>query len=133
MTFRKFDAGKGLRPTSAPKGDCQVRALTTASGMSYGNAYSLLYAIQAEMHACHFTLVEALRANDPRLKVKRSIPCAAVKGQPRMTGAEFCRKYPKGSFILQVAKHVVAVEDGVLIDSWDSSRKCVYGAWEIAT
>ena len=48
-----------------------------------------------------------------------------------MTPREFCRRYPKGSFILKLAHHVAAVEDGVLIDTWDCSDKCVYTAWQM--
>jgi len=48
-----------------------------------------------------------------------------------MTGKEFVRLYPKGRYILRLAHHVAAVVDSVVIDSWDSTRKCVYGAWQL--
>lgn len=130
MTFRKFDSGEGKREKGS-KGDCQVRALTTATGMPYDAAWGLLYRIQGELKHCAFTIVHSLTAGDPRLGVKRSLPFPAVKGKPRMTGAEFCRKHPKGRYILRMAHHVVAVKDGVLFDTGDTSRACVYTAWEV--
>jgi hypothetical protein len=48
-----------------------------------------------------------------------------------MTAAKFCRRYRKGNYILLQASHVVAVEDGVTYDRWDSTDRCVYTAWQI--
>lgn len=31
----------------------------------------------------------------------------------------------------RMAHHVAGVKEGVLYDTWDSSSKCVYRAWEI--
>lgn len=129
--FRKFDAGEPHRGKDGDKGDCQVRALATARGMAYPDAWELLYRLQGERKHCGFCLVDSLRAKDARLGVKNQLSFPAVAGKPRMTGDEFCRKYPKGRFILRLAKHVVAVKDGVLYDKWDSSGKCCYNAWEV--
>lgn len=141
MTFRKFDAGVVDRPKHAPKGDCQVRALATATWMSWTDAWEVLYKAQKESKACHFTLVEELRNPNGLLrwqigtpmdvKVLRQIDFPAKKGKSRMTGAEFCKKYKKGRFILRLAHHVVAVKDGVFYDLSDCTRSCVYTAWEI--
>lgn len=131
MTFRKFDAGALARPKGAPKEDCQVRALTTARGIPYYEAWKLLYLVQGELRRCAFALVESLTANDPRFGVKRVLRFPAVKGKSRMTGAEFCKRHPKGRFILRMSHHVAAVKDGVLYDTFDSSAKCLYTAWEV--
>lgn len=128
--FRKFDAGKAARAPGV-KGDCQVRALSTATGMRYSEAWALLYAIQGERRECAFPLVDALKGGDPRLGVVRALSFPAERGKPRMTGREFCQLHPSGSFILNLAHHVAAVEDGVLIDTWDCTEKCVYAAWEL--
>lgn len=133
MTFRKFDAGAVARPKGAPKEDCQVRALTTARSIPYGDAWALLYVVEGELRRCAFALVESLAANDQRFGfgVKRTLRFPAVKGEPRMTGAEFCKRHPKGRYILRMSHHVAAVKDGVLYDAFDSSAKCVYTAWEV--
>jgi hypothetical protein len=130
MTFRKFDAGKSVR-AKGETGDCQVRSLCVARGMRYSEAWELLYKIQGERRTCGFPLVDALTEKDSRLGVIRMLSFPAEKGKPRMTGRVFCETHAKGNFILQVSNHVAAVEDGVLIDTWDCSGKCVYRAWEV--
>lgn len=130
MTFRKYDAGVVERPKGV-KGDCQVRALATARSISYGEAWELLYAIQGERRMCFLPLVEALRDNDPRLGAEKQVNFPAIRGKARMTGRDFCRKYRTGHYIVRMAHHVAAVKDGVLLDTHDTSRSCVYTAWEI--
>ena len=56
----------------------------------------------------------------------------AVKGQRRMTPAQFCRDYPKGTYILRVTKHVFVVRDGIIYDTFENRPdRCVYCAWAI--
>lgn len=131
MSFRKFDAGVVDRPKGAPTQDCQVRALTTARGIAYNDAWKILYEIQGELRRCAFSLVESLTAKDPRLGPVTTLPFPAVKGKARMTAEVFCKKYPRGRYILRMAHHVAAVKDGVLYDTADTSRCCVYTAWEV--
>ena len=61
--------------------------------------------------------------------VKMSFP--AVKGQPRMNGYRFTKQYPKGSYVLSMAGHLVACVDGVVYDTWNCMEKCVYTAYKI--
>ena len=131
MTFRKHDAGALSRPKGAPKQDCQVRALATARGIPYDEAWQLLYLVQCELRRCTFALVESLFAGDTRFGVIRTLAFPAVRGQARMTGAVFCERYRKGRYILRMAHHAAAVKEGVLYDTWDSSSKCTYAAWEV--
>lgn len=131
MTWIKFDAGAGHRSDFAKSGDCQVRALSVALGVSYREAWQMLYTMQGERSACAFELVEELHARTSSLHVVREISFPAKKGKKRMTATAFCISYKRGRYILQMPHHVAAVKDGKLLDTWDSSRKCVYRAWEI--
>lgn len=131
IMFRKFDAGVVERAKDGDKGDCQVRAVSTACGISYSQAWQLLYTLQGELRHCSFTVVQSLALGDKRLGFKRQLSFPAVRGKTRMTGKEFCKRNSKGRFILQFANHVAAVKDGVIYDTWDSSSKCVYRAWEV--
>jgi len=46
-----------------------------------------------------------------------------------MTVARFCTKYPYGLFIVRVAKHMLAVWDGVMYDTVaERGNRCVYCA-----
>lgn len=127
-TFRKYDAGKGKRQ-KGDVGDCQVRALCVAAGLSYDKAWDTLYALQGKYRTHGFSIVFYLDRGELGCVRKLSFP--AKTGQPRMTAAKFCRRYRKGNYILLQASHVVAVEDGVTYDRWDSTDRCVYTAWQI--
>jgi hypothetical protein len=87
--------------------------------------------MQGEKRQCSFGLVDDLGLRDSRLHVVESYVFPAVRGHQRMDGVQFCKRYPKGHFILRMAHHVAAVVDGNLYDSWDSSRRCVYSAWKV--
>ncbi len=151
MTFAKIDAGDGRRSKEAKGRDCTVRALTVAIAVSYETAWDMLYEFQAVQRTNAFDLGGLLdqrlsespgirlsqrsSMGDPadrrRWTVKQALSFPAVKGKPRMTPAAFVKKYPTGRYVLSLAHHVVAVRDGVVIDTWDCTKKCVYKAWEI--
>ena len=126
--FVKRDVGIGRR---GDPHDCQVRTLVVALGLDYSAAWELLYTMQGEYKRCSFGLVEDLKLHDSRLHIVESYVFPAVRGKTRMNGVEFCKLHPKGNFILRMAHHVAAVVDGKLYDSWDSTRRCVYAAWEV--
>jgi hypothetical protein len=126
--FRLYDAGKGRR-TRGDDGDCQVRALHTASGLTYNAAWDALYALQGTYRTHGFNITLYLDSGE--LGVVRKLSFPAKAGQKRMTAVEFVRKYRKGNFILHQAHHVVGVEDGIVYDKFDSTSRCVYDAWEV--
>lgn len=128
--FVRYDIGAG-QPRRDERGDCTVRALATASGMPYEEAWELLYKLQGINRHCAFRIFEYLRKMPQTMGVVGAYKYRALKGQPRIKVRDFVVMHPQGRFLLQVAHHVTAVVDGKLIDTWDCGRKCVYGAWEI--
>jgi len=126
--YRHYDAGKGNR-SKGDIGDCQVRALHTASGLTYSQAWDALYALQGKYRTSGFRLTSYL--DNGELGVVRRLSFPAKSGTSRMTAVQFVKKYPKGNFILHQAHHVVAVENGVVFDSFDCTQRCVYAAWEV--
>lgn len=113
------------------RGDCTVRALAKASGMSYEQAWQKLYDLQGANRHCAFRIFEYLRKMPATMGVIRSFKFRAHRGTPRIKLREFVENHPEGRYLVQVAHHVAAVVDGKLYDTWDCGRKCVYGAWEI--
>ena len=114
-------------------GDCVKRAITIATGKDYKEISRELNRFKKLHNADSFN--DWRRNVEPYLKerlnaVKMSFP--AVKGNPRMNGTRFCEEYPNGTYILQMANHVVCCKDGILYDTWDCSEKCVYTAYKIA-
>ena len=128
--FRKFDAGAGVT-WRHKKADCTVRALATSTGMTYKQAYELLYRTQGELHHCHFMLFDYLRHDREGFGVKRYVSFPAKRGIPRTRLSDFKRLHPTGRWIVQVAHHASAVVNGVCIDTWYPHGKTVYGAWEM--
>ena len=61
--------------------------------------------------------------------IKHSFP--AERGKPRMNTERFLEKFNKGRFILNQAGHFSAVVDGVSEDTFETTERCVYTAWEI--
>jgi hypothetical protein len=126
--FRLYDAGEGKR-LSGDQRDCQVRALHAATGLTYREAWDFLYRLQGVYRTNGFNL--NLYLDHEECGAIRKLKFPAQKGKPRMTAAKFVKSYPKGSFILSQAHHVVAVLDGIVYDKVDSTERCVYGAWQI--
>lgn len=124
----KYDPGKHVRDED-DNGDCQVRALTVAAGTTYGEAWDKLYALQGKYRTNGFNI--CLYLDRYELGVKQRIPFPAKRGEKRMTAKKFVKLYSKGRFILHQAHHVVAVVNGSVYDSWDSTDRCVYEAWEV--
>lgn len=129
MPYVEHDAGKGRRGWDT--GDCTVRALAVALGWSYTQAWDRLYYLQGKHKACSFKLAEFLRRDPEALQCVSYVPCKVVRGQKRMTGAQFCKLNPQGRYILRCAHHITVVVDGRLLDRWDCSKKCVYCAWKV--
>ena len=148
MTFARIDVGDGHRSKEAKGRDCTVRALTVAIAVSYETAWDMLYKFQAVQRTNAFDLgglLDQRLLDSPALRltnasnhstgyhwtVKQALSFPAVKGKPRMTPAAFVKKYPTGRYVLSLAHHVVAVREGVVVDTWDCMKRCVYKAWEI--
>ena len=49
------------------------------------------------------------------------------RGTKRPTVSSFAKEHKTGTYIINVANHVVAVVDGIYYDTWDSGDCSVYG------
>jgi len=126
--LRIWDAGRSTSRRPKQKDDCTVRALVAAWGDPYDHVYDLLAAAGRKCGR-GFNISVWLNAR-PTLFTK--IPFPAVKGQRRMNPVTFVQQYPTGTYICQVAKHVFAVVDGVVIDTFESRcDRCIYAAWRV--
>lgn len=117
---------KGLRV-----GDCVKRAISKACDMDYHDVSLALNRYKKVTGATKFNTdrnPEKWLENVAKAK-RMSFP--AKRGCVRMNGERFCKAYPKGRYVLQMAGHLTACVDGVIYDTWDCSEKCVYKAWEI--
>jgi len=112
----------------AKKGDCVIRALAVAMGITWLEAFDLLtenarrtYNVPNDnqnydevLKACGFTYQAA----------------KAEKGKKRMTVEQFCIKHPKGHYFIKIANHCTAVVDGVCYDAWNPANKTIYRIYQ---
>lgn len=138
--FVASDGGRALSKRPRQKNDCTVRALAIATGTPYDVVYEKL---REDGRPCGggFNLRRWIACQcDPvigepewvfgRRLVRCSFP--AVKNRRRMNPQQFTQDFPKGRFLVQTAKHVAAVIDGVYLDEQpERPDRCIYGAWEV--
>lgn len=144
--FQASDSGRWQSKRSKQKNDCTVRALVNVTGLPYDEVYELLANAVIEKKI-------GRRRGKPGEKVRkcgqgahlehilkpdtvingwkfRWVPFPAVKGQQRMHVDTFLKTEYASRAICRVPKHVYAVIDGVVIDTYQSRPdQCVYGCW----
>ena len=121
------DAGRAQSKRPRQKVDCTVRAVALALAIPYDEAYDRL-ATAGRKCSQRFDLAKWLNAQPCVSKI--AFP--AAKGQRRMNPQVFCETYRSRRYICRVAKHVFAVIDGVVYDTFENRPdRCIYTAWEI--
>lgn len=109
-------------------GDCVIRALSKATGMSWIDVFDELLPFCRQEQA----LPSSQIVYEAYLKVSgfKYSGIRAAKGTKRPTVASFAADHPVGIYVLRVAHHLVTVADGQYFDVFDSGRKSLYGYWE---
>jgi len=129
--YQYSDGGRSSSKRPKQKNDCTVRALAIATNLTYDDAYDVLAKAGRKCSkGFHFRDWAKNRTVAGYKLIHHSFP--AVKGQRRMNLASFCERFPNGRYILKTAKHVVAVIDGILMDTVEVlPNRCVYSCWEL--
>lgn len=113
-------------PTGRRVGDCAVRAVSVALGVDWETAYSLIAAngfAMGDMPSSDSVWGSVLRQNGfYRMAIPDTCPDC-------YTASDFCKDYPRGTFVLGFGGHVACVKDGSLFDSWDSSNEIPVYLW----
>lgn len=112
-------------PFGANVGDCAVRAVAMALGVSWAEAYLGITAeglLMGDMPSANRVWGSYLKRNG---FLRRSLPedCG-------FTLEKFCRANPRGIFVVALENHVVCVADGRFYDSWDSSNEIPIYYWK---
>lgn len=111
--------------------DCIKRAITKATGKDYNVVALELNRYKKVSGASKFNEWDNCIPFIEKELSGQKMTFPAQKGQPRMNGEQFCRLFNEGTFLVKMAGHLACVQNGILFDSWDSSKKCVYAAWKI--
>ena len=99
-------------------GDCTVRAVSKALGISWETAYIDLVMqgyYLADMPSSNAVMSSYLHSKGFSKHIIPDIcpDCYSVE--------DFAKEHSKGTYILGTGTHVVCVKDGVIYDAWDSS------------
>ena len=129
MKFKKNDGGRGVYFTASKVGDCVTRAIAIATNKDYKEVYDDI------AHIVGYTPRNGVRKTDVKKLMKhfggRWVSCMAI-GSGCTTHLRDDEIPMKGNIVCKLSKHVVAVIDGVINDTYDASRdgsRCVYGYW----
>ena len=113
--FREYNPN----PASRRVGDCAVRAVAKALNTDWETAFAMIASnafAMGDMPSSDSVWGAVLRQNG---FYRKAIPNTCPNCY---TASDFCRDFPKGTFVLAFGGHVATVVDGDLYDKWDSSN-----------
>ena len=113
-------------PTGRHVGDCAVRAVAKALGVTWEESYALIAAngfSMGDMPSSDSVWGSVLRQNGfYRSAIPSSCPDC-------YTAEDFCRDHPEGIFVMGFGGHTATCVDGCIYDSWDSSQEIPQYYW----
>jgi hypothetical protein len=144
------DGGRKAAGYLGTAGDCGSRAIAIATQLPYSVVYDGLFvANQARVLTRRDKVAKRLTKGDmsPGSGVHTGVArdyLAVIGWQwtPTMFVGEGCTVHlradelPAGRLIVSISRHLVAVIDGIIHDTYDCSRggrRCVYGYWQKGT
>lgn len=110
-------------PTGKKIGDCVIRALAYAEAKNWTDTYQELCKLGLELYDMPNSKVVWEKYLLDRGWKKQKMP--KHENGKRMKLSEFIDANPNKTFVSKVVGHVVYVEKGTLLDTWDCSRKCI--------
>ena len=115
-----------------PKGklrgsDCVARAISTATGMSWETVIRDITELGIKLGSVFNE--KSTYAKWLELNGWVKMPQPRKINNTKYTLAEFLKLCPKGIYIVNLANHLTVVEDGIVYDTWDCTRKTVGNYW----
>lgn len=143
--FKYDDGGRRLAGYESSADDCVCRAIAIVTGLPYKNVYDRLAEGNAtQRRSKHDKGTRSKSARDgistTRKWFKDYMVELGFEWTPTMQIGSGCQVHlrsdelPSGRLVCNVSRHLVAVIDGVVHDTYDSSRdgtRCVYGYWKL--
>lgn len=102
--------------------DCTARALSTALGIPWSEAYDMLSNSARDM-GMMMGSVDAVEEFLDRWFERVYITEETV--------SEFIRNHPRGRFLITMPGHITALVEGVNYDTFDPGNKHIWSAWTI--
>ena len=128
MTNYQYNDGGRSKYFKGIAGDCATRAMAIALDLDYKDAYNQLSEAN-KRRGGKKSARNGISKEDFNnvLEAHGWVWVAAPKFQGRKA---YVGDMPSGRVIARMAKHLVAVIDGVAYDTFNSTRKMIYGYWE---
>lgn len=157
MKYIYDDGGRSSAGFRGECGDCATRAISIATGMPYREVYNQLQSLQkiytkecrervaktksskVRAYYQNATKDHSVRDGTYVEVVHRFMNSIGWEWVPTMKFGTGCKVHlrddelPSGCIVCRVARHYVAVIEGILHDTWDSQldgNRCVYGYWK---
>lgn len=131
MKFEFNDGGRSKYFKASNVGDCCVRAICNATNKDYKEVYDALKKLNEGVSCRNGTPKDVWKTYIEKELGWKKISCSGigVKKKVHLNENELPKK---GTYLVQVSKHLTCVKDGVLIDTYDCSRngtRMVYCYW----
>jgi len=144
--FKFNDGGRKDAGYKGETSDCVVRAIAITTGKLYQEVYGAINVLSESKHLGSRKIKTAYGTSYVKISASRTGVTRKVYGEylkllgyewiPTMGIGTGCKVHlkkeelPTGRIIARVSKHVCAVIDGIINDTYDCSRegtRCVYG------
>ena len=132
------DGGRAAAGFKGRTGDCVTRAVAIATGLPYREVYDAINEEAKRERPRLGRTRSSARTGVHKATTRRFLEQLGWQWHPTMGIGTGCQVHlqadelPSGRIIAKVSKHLVAVIDGVIHDTYDPSRdgtRCVYGYW----
>ena len=138
LPFIENDGGRAAAGYSGFTGDCTCRSIAIATGRPYQEIYDLINARCRSWFPSSGISKHSARTGIPTAQVRELMEELGARWVPTMKIGSGARVHlaagelPMGRLVARCSRHLVAVVDGVVHDTYDPSRdgtRCVYGYW----
>jgi len=132
------DGGRAAAGFRGDTGDCVTRAVAIVTGRPYREVYDELNAFCRQHEHLRGHRPSAARTGIEKRTTRAYLAGLGLAWTPVMGIGTGCRVHltpgelPDGRLIVSVTKHITAVIDGTVHDTYDPCRdgtRCVYGYW----
>jgi len=137
MKFQYNDGGRATAGYKGRAGDCVCRSIAIITGKPYQEVYDALNGFVKSKSTGNLTRYRSSARNSiSKRTTKRYLVSLGFEWFPTMFIGQGCKVHvraeelPPGHLIVSTSRHITAVIDGVLHDTYDCSRnatRCVYG------
>lgn len=137
MNYTYNDGGRAAAGFKGNAGDCVTRAISIATGKPYQEVYDAINAVSAtERRGSRKRGMSSARTGVHKPTTRRYMESIGWQWIPTMQIGSGCKVHlradelPPGRLVVMVSRHAVAVIDGIVHDTHDSTRdgnRCVYG------